>query len=501
MPAISGSRPAKRVDLLAAIAVVAIVAACVPSRAVSPLALNDVHSRLNSTIVREVAWPKTTQDLAALIQRAGRDGLAISISGGRHSMGGQQFAAGALHIDMAQMNRVVALDRERGIVTVEAGIQWPALIDRLLQMQEGEAQPWSIVQKQTGADALSLGGALSSNVHGRGLAMRPFVQDVEAFRLVQADGREVEVSREKNRELFGLAAGGYGLFGVISTLDVRLQRRVKVRRDVALERLDRLPQRFAERIEAGYLYGDFQFKTDEHAPDFLEVGVFSTYRPLAVDTAMPPARTLDAASWRRLFVLAHLDKASAYTAYSDYYRSTDGQVYWSDTHQLSYYDASFEDQLVRAAPDHPPGSLMITELYVPRQELVAFMRTVGQDLRANDTNLVYGTVRLIERDLDTFLAWAKQDYACIVMNLRVTHTPAGLERARAAFQLLIDRALERSGSYFLTYHRWARKDQVLRAYPQMVEFLKLKLRHDPQERFQSEWYRHYRALFAEELRR
>ena len=40
---------------------------------------------------------------------------------------------------------------------------------------------------------------------------------------------------------------------------------------------------------------------------------------------------------------------------------------------------------------------------------------------------------------------------------------------------------------------------MLKAYPQFVEFLKLKRRYDPAERFQSEWYRHYRAMFAAEL--
>ncbi len=39
----------------------------------------------------------------------------------------------------------------------------------------------------------------------------------------------------------------------------------------------------------------------------------------------------------------------------------------------------------------------------------------------------------------------------------------------------------------------------MRAYPQFVEFLRRKLAHDPGERFQSEWYRHYRAMFGPEL--
>jgi FAD/FMN-containing dehydrogenase len=104
-------------------------------------------------------------------------------------------------------------------------------------------------------------------------------------------------------------------------------------------------------------------------------------------------------------------------------------------------------------------------------------------------------VRLIRQDTESFLAWAKADFACIIFNLHVEHSDAGLKKAQAAFASLIDIALSLGGSYFLTYHRWATKEQVLAAYPQMREFLRLKLVHDPKERFQSNWYRHYKAMF------
>jgi len=60
---------------------------------------------------------------------------------------------------------------------------------------------------------------------------------------------------------------------------------------------------------------------------------------------------------------------------------------------------------------------------------------------------------------------------------------------------LIDRSLEYGGSYYLTYYRWATKEQVLSCYPQFPEFLALKRRYDPQERFQSDWYRQYKTMF------
>ena len=39
------------------------------------------------------------------------------------------------------------------------------------------------------------------------------------------------------------------------------------------------------------------------------------------------------------------------------------------------------------------------------------------------------------------------------------------------------------------------------AYPQFPEFLARKLEFDPDEVFQSDWYRHYRAMFADEISR
>ena len=37
------------------------------------------------------------------------------------------------------------------------------------------------------------------------------------------------------------------------------------------------------------------------------------------------------------------------------------------------------------------------------------------------------------------------------------------------------------------------------ADPRFAEFLKLKRQYDPDERFQSDWYRHYKSLFADKL--
>jgi FAD/FMN-containing dehydrogenase len=459
--------------------------------------VNDLHSQLNLTVVDRIVDVRSVADARGAILAAAADGKVICVSGGRHAMGGQQFAKGGVLLDTRQYNAVRSFDRERGLIEVESGIQWPELIAWLGEHQPDDARPWGIRQKQTGADRLSIGGAVSANVHGRGLALPPFVGDVESLTLLGPDGERRTCNRSENAELFRLVCGGYGLFGFIDTVTVRLSPRQKVRRAVEIETADRLIARFEERIADGYEFGDFQFALDPTSSDFLRRGIFSCYKPASIDTPIPEQqRALSAADWKKLLWLAHFDKQAAWDAYAGHYLGTDGQVYWSDTHQLSTYIDDYHRWVDAESGAEHPATEIISELYVPRPELDAFLLEVADDFRRNRVDCIYGTIRLIERDDETFLAWAKEPYACTIFNLHTTHTPEGREHSAAAFRRLIDLAARRGGSWFLTYHTFGTRDQILRCYPEFPDFLRLKRQYDPDERFQSEWYRHHVALMS-----
>jgi FAD/FMN-containing dehydrogenase len=137
---------------------------------------------------------------------------------------------------------------------------------------------------------------------------------------------------------------------------------------------------------------------------------------------------------------------------------------------------------------------------VPRPALSQFLEEAREDFRVHNVDLMYGSIRLIEQDDESFLAWAREPWACVIINLHTVHTEAGIAAAAAAFRRLFALAIGYGGSYYLTYHRWATRDQVEAAHPRFVQFLRLKRRYDPDERFQSDWYRHYRSMFADHLR-
>ena len=91
-----------------------------------------MHSQLNKTTVDRVIEVESVSALQHIVRSAAASGLGISIAGGRHAMGGQQFGTGTVMLDMRRLSRVLELDSERGLVVVEAGIDWPRLINHLL---------------------------------------------------------------------------------------------------------------------------------------------------------------------------------------------------------------------------------------------------------------------------------------------------------------------------------------------------------------------------------
>jgi hypothetical protein len=300
--------------------------------------VNDVHAQLSSARVFRLVAPQSLEEARAALAAARKEERPVCISGARHAMGGQPFCADAVMLDTRKLARVLGFDTERGLIEVESGIAWPEVLEHLHAAQRGLDRAWAFAQKQSGADRLTLGGSLSANIHGRGLSMPPFVNDIESFKLVTARGNVLNCSRGENAELFRLAIGGYGLFGFVYSLKLRLVPRRKLERVVEVRDLDGLVQALAERVREGYLYGEFHCATDEKSGDFLRKGVLCCYRPVEQGVPLPALqRELPAQEWVELQQLAHSDKSQAFKRYAGYYQSTNGRVYWSDEQQMSVY--------------------------------------------------------------------------------------------------------------------------------------------------------------------
>jgi hypothetical protein len=457
--------------------------------------VNDAQSQLNSTRVFKIAEPTSVDGIRAAYAAAREEEKPVCVAGSRHSMGTQQFMTDGLLIDTRKMAKVLKFDTELGLLEVEAGIQWPNLYDYLITEQAGRAKQWTFEQKQADADRMTIGGCLAANIHGRGLKQPPFVGNIESFTLVNHKGDLVTCSRRENAELFALAVGGYGLFGVVYSVTLRLVPRKKVERVVQIRSVESVPGAFAERLNDGFTLGELQFSIDDKADGYLREGVFTCYRPVADETPMAaPQKGLEEKDWSEILFLAHANKALAYRKLAGFYLQTSGQVMWSDEAQMAAYPENYHRDIDRRLGT-PRATESVVELLCERDKLPAFVQEIRDYARRNQLEIIQSAVRLVEEDRETFLAWARKPFACLTLGVHIEHSTRGLISAGDQFRRLIDIALRHGGGWYLAYRRDALRRQVDYAFPQFADFIRLKRKHDPQELFQSDWYRHYKNMF------
>src|SRR6266404_5167111 len=207
----------------------------------------DDVSRMNKTQVSEV-WEipadsqAAEQQLRELLRKAQAAGLPVSIAGARHSMGGHTIYPGGITINMLPFN-CMQLDEGKNILHVQAGARWSEIIPYL----DKSGRSIGVMQSD---NSFTVGGSLSVNCHGWQYGRPPIASTVESFRLMKADGTVVRCSRYDNKELFSLALGGYGLFGIILDADLRVVRNERLRLEQYLVPIDRALQSFEARLRA-----------------------------------------------------------------------------------------------------------------------------------------------------------------------------------------------------------------------------------------------------------
>src|SRR5262249_16482340 len=110
--------------------------------------VNDIHSQLNPTRVDRIVAIDSEATLRAALAAARVEGKPVCVAGGRHAMGGQQFAEDAVLLDVRPMRRIIGLSAEHGVVEAEAGVQWAGMIEDLVGRRRGQRAAWGIIRSR-----------------------------------------------------------------------------------------------------------------------------------------------------------------------------------------------------------------------------------------------------------------------------------------------------------------------------------------------------------------
>ncbi len=305
---------------------------------------------------------------------------------------------------------------------------------------------------------------------------------------MNAQGEIVKCSRTEHPELFKLVIGGYGLFGII--LDVKL----KVVDNVALtfQSISVLPEDYVNAYQkivsnnpnVQFAYGRLRI-SDKH---FLQQATLNYFekidkKPLALSQQQSKnAETkrivfrgsVDSEYGKRL----RWDLESSLNSVSPYATFSRNEILSEDAALIENKDIHSTD--------------LLHEYFIPKQHLAQFIQDLKPVLKTKKVDLLNITIREVEHDHDAFMNYARKDVFGLVFLFNQKKTAQQEQDMQQLTQQLVDITLKNQGTFYLPYRLHVSRDKMRLAYPQTDAFFSLKKKYDPEEIFSNQFYLHYR---------
>jgi FAD-linked oxidoreductase len=158
----------------------------------------------------EIVTPRSPDEVAAVVRRAGQRGLPVRMTGAGHSFTPAAVTDGIM-LRPGGMAGVRSVDASAGLVTAEAGCTLQALNTELLRHGLALANMGDI-QVQTVA------GAIQTGTHGTGRDTGGMATQVAGLELVLADGTITSCSAAADPDLFAAARVSLGALGVLTAV-------------------------------------------------------------------------------------------------------------------------------------------------------------------------------------------------------------------------------------------------------------------------------------------
>jgi FAD/FMN-containing dehydrogenase/uncharacterized membrane protein YhaH (DUF805 family) len=441
--------------------------------------IDDV-TRLNPVLVSKIFRPQSVEEVCEIVRTT--DG-AISVGGGRFSMGGQTASPHSIHIDMRKMNNVLDFRKDEKTIKVQAGIRWCDI------QQYIDEHNLSVKTMQTYAN-FTVGGALSVNAHGRYIGLGPVILSALSIDVVLADGALVHASPAENKEVFYGAIGGYNGIGIIVQAELELADNLAIKRVHQKMSVDNYRDHFFKNIRenpnAVFHNGDI------YPPKYKRLRAVSwveTIEKPNVKTRLMPLKEsypleryflwsfteTPLGKWRREYLIDPL-----------LFRSK--KIHWRN-YEAGYDVAELEP---RSRTD---STYVLLEYFVPVNNFEAFEKAMAEIFIRYNVNVLNVSIRHAKADPGSYLAWAREEVFAFVVYYKQRTDAASKNKVAIWTRELADAVIAVNGSYYLPYQVHPTEEQFHKAYPNARKLFELKTRLDPGYKFRNIlWDTYYQPL-------
>lgn len=449
--------------------------------------VNDA-SRLNPTPVYR-HWIVGTDEQSVFIERLRqelKDAAAakrpVAVAAARHTMGGQSIPRDGTAITMQTFR--CEPDTRAKTYLVDAGTRWHQVISTL------DPLGFSPAVMQSNAD-FGVASTFCVNAHGWPVPFGPFGATVRAIKLMLADGTILTCSRTVNSELFSLAMGGYGYFGIILDLEVDMVPNILLKPTFEAMPAEAFARKFTAAIDGDtgvkMAYGRLNVDRDR----FFREALMITYRQLPTpEEGLPRATTIGSLS----------------TMSRDLYRAQVGselakRVRWfaetvaapAVSSGIATRNSLMNEPVVNLASGDRSRTDILHEYFVPVDRFPEFLEACREIIPGKIIEFLNVTLRYVGADETSVMAYAPQRRIAAVMSFSQEITPEGEAEMLQLTEAMIDRMIAIGGCFYLPYRLHARRDQVERAYCNTARFVERKLYYDPALLFRNAMWQAYFA--------
>ncbi|KAH7511782.1 hypothetical protein FEM48_Zijuj12G0019200 [Ziziphus jujuba var. spinosa] len=154
-------------------------------------------------------------------------------------------------VNLALMDKVLEVDKEKKTVRVQAGIRVQELVDGI--KEHGlTLQNFASIREQ------QIGGIIQVGAHGTGARLPPIDEQIIGMKLVTPAKGTIELSKEKNPELFYLARCGLGGLGVVAEVTIQCVEREELVEHTVISNMEEIKKNhkklLSENKHVKYLY-------------------------------------------------------------------------------------------------------------------------------------------------------------------------------------------------------------------------------------------------------
>ena len=435
--------------------------------------INDA-SWLDQTTVAAVYQPKTAAEVTNIILYAQKLHKQIAISGIRHSMGGQAFLRDGIVLDMTKMDSVTYNSDKT--VTVGPGATW----QQVQNVLDGYGRSVAVMQD---SNIFTVGGSVSVNVHGKDPHYGSLIATINYLRVINPEGQEITVSRTQHPDLFKAIVGGYGLFGVITQVNLNTTEDASYQFSMKeLNTKDLLNVLNANAADKTTGLMEVHLSVDRS--NLFTKALLYRYSETPAPAIAPVSNTTGENNiWLRKAVF-RLSETSDFGKY----------VRWEAE---KYLTPLVEQKIVTrntamAVPvrflEHTssPTTDVLQEYFIPKDQFYNFLNYYKKVIIASNINLENVTIRKVNKDTESKLSYATDDMYAFVVYYSVDRDQdsplSSVTNQMMTYLNSID------GKFYLCYNADYSYSQLQQMYPEVISFIQLKQHYDPQTLFSSNWY-------------